>query len=300
MSIDVSVVICVYNGADTLGATLRAVRAQSLPRERYEVIVVDDGSTDDSARIAASFDVRLVRVAHRGLAAARNVGWRAAQAEWIAFTDDDCGPTRGWLQALRSAVEPRSTGGRILGAAGRIVGYPSPFAVPRYVERTGGFNTDRHLQHPTFPYAPMGNVMYRREALLAVNGLDERYSSYESCDLHTRLRRTYGGAFPYEPRAVVFHRHHTTWAAYFRQQRGYGRGLAQFMWHHRDEVTWSVRRELASWGHALALGAAALVPSAQEEALVRRGEFVKHVALRLGFLETFWSRRERRRWTTSP
>lgn len=295
MTLDTSVVICVYNGADTLADTLRAVSAQSVARERYEVIVVDDGSTDDSARIAAQFDVRLVQRPHRGLAAAKNAGWQAARGEWIAFTDDDCGPTRHWLRFLRQAVD-RDSSERALGAAGRTVGYPSSSAVPRYIELTGGFNTDRHLQHPIFPYAPSGNTLYRRAALAAVNGLDERYSSYEGCDLHTRLRRVYGGAFSYEARAVVLHRHYTTWRDFFRQQRGYGRGLAQFMWHYRHEVTWSLARELRAWAEVARLGPVALAPSAGDRALLRHGDFVRHLALRIGFFETYFSPRERRRW----
>ena len=297
MKPDVSVVICVYDGADTLATSLRSVCAQSFPRERYEVIVVDDGSTDDSARIASQFDVELLRRPHRGLAAAKNTGWQAARGDWVAFTDDDCAATRHWLRYLRAAVDPANGAERALGAAGRIVGFPLPQAVPRYVELTGGFNTDRHLQHPTFPYAPSGNVIYRREALVAVNGLDERYSSYESCDLHTRLRRRFGGAFRYEPRAVVLHRHYTTWRDYVRQQRGYGRGLAQFMWHYRHEVPWSAWRELRAWGDVVALAGAALVPVVGDGALLRRGNFLRHLALRVGFLETYFSRRERRRWS---
>jgi glycosyltransferase involved in cell wall biosynthesis len=293
MKPDTSVVICVYNGADTLAGSLRAVGSQSFPRPRYEVIVVDDGSTDDSARIASQFDVLLLRHPHRGLAAAKNTGWQAARGDWVAFTDDDCAPTRHWLRLLRQAVG-QSEG--VLGAAGRIVGYPSAAAVPRYIELTGGFNTDRHLQHPSFPYAPSGNVMYRREALVAVNGVDERYSFYESCDLHTRLLRNYGGGFHYEPRAVVFHRHYTRWHEYCRQQRGYGRGLAQFMWHYRREVPWSPGREVQAWTRLLARGAAALVPGAGDGALVRRGDFLRHLALRVGFFETYFNRRERRRW----
>jgi len=296
MTPDVSVVICVYNGADTLADSLRAVTQQSLARERYEVLVVDDGSTDDSARIASQFDVQLLQRPHRGLAAAKNAGWQAARGEWVAFTDDDCGPTRQWLRFLRQAVEPNPPDERVLGAAGRTVGYPSPMAVPRYVELTGGFNTDRHLQHPTYPYAPSGNTMYRRAALAAVNGLDERYGSYEGCDLHTRLRRVCGGAFHYEPRAVVLHRHYTTWREYFRQQLAYGRGLAQFMWHYRSEVPWSSWHELRAWGRVLALGAAALAPVTGDDGLLRRGDFVRHLALRVGFCATYFSRRERRRW----
>jgi glycosyltransferase involved in cell wall biosynthesis len=296
LSLALSVVICVYNGADTLADCLRAVEQQSFPRREFEIIVVDDGSTDGSDQIARKFDVRVLKGPHRGLSAARNIGWRAAQSEWVAFTDDDCGPTRNWLQFLWRAVQAGQPNGRVLGAAGRIVGFPSDCAPPRYVELRGGFNTDRHLAHPRFPYAPMGNVLYRREAIEQVNGLDERYRTYESCDFHTRLCQTYGGAFFYEPNAIVFHRHYSTWKDYFRQQRGYGRGLGQFMWHYRAQVHWSLREEAVEWGKVLALASAAALPGDDERALVRHGDFVKHLALRIGFAETFWSREERRRW----
>lgn len=296
MSLAVSVVVCVYNGADTLSDCLRALTAQGLRRDAYEILVVDDGSSDNSADIAQRFGVRVQRCPHRGLAAARNTGWKLAQGEWVAFTDDDCGPTRNWLSFLLRAVKEDGLNTRVLGAAGRIVGFPSGAAVPRYIEARGGFNTDQHLAHPQFPYAPMGNVMYRRDALALVNGLDERYSSYESCNLHTRLRLSYGGEFYYEPRAVVLHRHYTTWRAYFRQQRSYGRGMAQFMWHYRDHVAWSLRREAGAWLNLILMGSAALVPAADDRALVRRGDFVKHLAQRIGFAGTYWSRRERARW----
>ncbi len=293
---DISVVICVYNGAETLAGCLTSIQAQNFPTHRFEVIVVDDGSSDGSAQIAADFGARVLSGPHRGLATARNLGWQAAAAEWVAFTDDDCSPTRNWLAFLWRAVHSGDEHERALGAAGRIIGFPSTLAVPRYIEAAGGFNTDLHLAHPLFPYAPMGNIIYRRQALAAVGGLDERYDAYESCDLHTRLRRSYGGAFFYEPRAVVLHRHHTTWRAFFRQQRWYGRGMGQFMWRYRQEAPWPLRRELAAWGQVLALGVAALSPGAGESALQRRGDFVRQLALRSGFVQTYWSRKERRRW----
>jgi glycosyltransferase involved in cell wall biosynthesis len=296
MSANISVVICVYNGADTLADCLRAVEAQSLARDQFEIIVVDDGSTDDSAEVARRFQVRLQQGPHRGLAAARNTGWRTALGEWVAFTDDDCAPTRNWLLLLQCAVQRCQPGERVLGAAGRIVGFTSNLDVPRYVELRGGLNTDQHLEHPLFPYAPMGNAMYRREALEVVRGLDERYYTYESCDLHTRLRREYGGEFYYEPRAIVFHRHHTAWQDYFRQQYGYGRGVAQFMWHYRQEVPWSAHNELAAWVRVLKQGSAALAPATYQRTLLRRGDFVKHLARRIGFTRTYWDRRERTRW----
>ena len=95
---------------------------------------------------------------------------------------------------------------------------------------------------------------------------------------------------------MVFHRHHISWRDYFRQQRGYGRGLAQFMWHYRHEVPWSPGHEVRAWARLIALAAAALVPGAGDSALVRRGDFLRHLALRVGFFETYFSRRERQRW----
>lgn len=296
MTVKVSVVVCVYNGAATLSDCLRALEAQSLPRESFEIIVVDDGSTDDSAQVARCFNVRLQQCPHRGLAAARNTGWQLARGEWVAFTDDDCGPVRTWLEYLLRAVEQDGADSHVLGAAGRIVGFPATADVPRYVELRGGFNTEQHLQHPRFPYAPMGNALYRREALELVGGLDERYSAYESCDLHTRMRLSYGGRFYYEPGAVVLHRHYTTWRQYFRQQYGYGRGIGQFMWHYRDQVSWSLARELGAWAQVLKLGGAALLPGNNERGLMRRGDFVKQLAQRLGFAVTYWSPQERARW----
>ncbi len=89
MSVDFSVIIAVYNGASTLARALESVLAQTLPPR--EVIVVDDGSTDASAAIAASFgpQVKVLRQGNRGVAAARNVGVAAAQGSWIAFLDAD-------------------------------------------------------------------------------------------------------------------------------------------------------------------------------------------------------------------
>ena len=96
----VSVVVPAYNAAATIGATLLALRGQDLDGP-YEVIVVDDGSSDGTRTVvsAAGEGVQLVRQAHEGPAAARNHGVRVARAPLIAFTDSDCVPEPGWLRA---------------------------------------------------------------------------------------------------------------------------------------------------------------------------------------------------------
>ena len=102
----VAVIVPAADAAATIRATLAALAAQDLT-EPYEVVVVDDGSTDDTAAVAerAAGPVRVIRQDRRGASIARNRGVAATQAPLIAFTDADCVPTRGWLRAGVTALE---------------------------------------------------------------------------------------------------------------------------------------------------------------------------------------------------
>jgi glycosyltransferase involved in cell wall biosynthesis len=265
------------------------------PAGGFETIVVDDGSTDATAAIARQYGVRLVRQANAGASAARNAGMRVAYGTWIAFLDADCVPARGWLAAF-AAVVARDDGPR-LGAAGSTVGLPTQAPAARYVSLSGGLDARRHLEHPRWPFPPSGNVVYRRDALVAVGGFDERFRTYEACDLHDRLRKREDAAFTFVPQAVVMHHHRTTWPAYWRQQVGYGIGYAQFLRSRAREIPWSLGRELREWAAIARLGFRAALPQRDADAtLVRRGTFVKHLAQRVGFARTYWSRAERARW----
>ena len=292
----VSVVVPAYNSAATLGDCLRALTSQSLPREQFEVIVVDDGSTDDTAAIAHRYGVRVIGQINAGAASARNAGWRAAVGCWIAFTDADCVPARGWLRALLAAVRAETGVAMPLGAAGATIGLASTTPAARFVDVTGGLDAQRHLTHPRFPFAPSANMMYRRDALAAVNGFDERYRTYEACDLHGRLIRADAGRFTFEPAAVVLHRHRASWKAYWRQQVAYGFGLAQFTHHRSSEIRWSIGHELGAWGGTAKAGIRALGPARGDERLARRGTFVKQLAQRIGFCSFYWNPAERAKW----
>jgi glycosyltransferase involved in cell wall biosynthesis len=296
MTLQLSIIIPAHNAEHTLADCLRAIEAQSIPHSDYEVIVVNDGSTDGTASVAEAFDVRLVHQKHRGGAPARNSGIKEAKGEWIASTDADCLPSRMWLSHLLNTVHQNNGGKKVLGAAGRILGYPSDSPVSRYIDLTGGIDTERHLAHPTFPYAPLGNVMYQRTALNEVGGLNENYSHYPGPDLHFRLCQQYGGQFFFEPRAVVFHHHPTNWKWYGRQQFGYGSGYAQLLLDYQDHFSWSIWQEMRAWGQVGESAIAACWPGRDDRALVRRGLFAKHLAQRLGFMSTYWNSRERQRW----
>lgn len=113
-----SVVIPTLNEQAHLGACLDAILSGTRPPD--EIIVADGGSVDRTVQIAQAHGAKVVHNAQVNAAAGRNVGWRAAQGEMIAFTDGDCIPEPGWLAGLESAMEANSAdgvGGRILPAA---------------------------------------------------------------------------------------------------------------------------------------------------------------------------------------
>ncbi len=296
MTIRISVIIPVYNGAHTIGACLNALAGQSLPRNDFEVIVVDDGSTDNTAAIVSRQPAHLITQKNQGAPAARNRGIDNAQGQWAAFTDADCMPSRTWLECLLKAVQKGTNPNNVLGAAGRIIGYSSKTEASRFVDLVGGLNSEPHLSHPKYPFAIFANVMYRRDALLAVGGADPRFYTYDACDLHTRLMRNCPGKFYFEPRAIVLHYHRPTWKAYWRQQMGYGKGLGQFYWHYRHEIPWSMGREITAWLGLTPLALAAMRLGKSDEAIVRRGRLVKDLAQRVGFVKTYFNRNERKRW----
>ncbi|MBN1441355.1 MAG: glycosyltransferase family 2 protein, partial [Planctomycetes bacterium] len=101
----ISVIVPARNASATLPGCLLALRAQSYPRDRFEVIVVDDGSTDNTAAVAAKFWARVISIPPSGPAVARNRGVKESKGEILLFTDADCAPTPGWISRLVSAFD---------------------------------------------------------------------------------------------------------------------------------------------------------------------------------------------------
>jgi glycosyltransferase involved in cell wall biosynthesis len=301
-AIDVSVVIPAYQAEATIAHCLDGVRSQRYPSDRCEIIVVDDGSRDATGSIARRYaGVRVITRKNGGAAAARNCGWREATGTWIAFLDSDCVPSRGWLSALLEVVTTPDEAGPALGAAGKTLGLDSGSEAARFADLIGSLDAERYLSHPRWPFAPSCNLMYRRDALVACDGFDERFVTYEACDLHTRLREYDPGRFTYVSRAVVWHRHRSSWKAYWKQQVAYGAGYAQFARRRSNDIPWSLSAEARAWLDTAGLAIRAAFPGAQSppnERLVMRGQFVKSLAQRVGFDATYWNIQERGRWTT--
>lgn len=215
MTIQVSVVVPTYQRPRLLARCLDRLAAQDYDREAYEIIVVDDAVCLQTERVVKAWDDRypvvryLAAPATRGPAAARNRGWQAALGEIIAFTDDDCLPTRGWLRAGVAAF----VNGQV-GVMGRIV-------VPLPPHPTDYERDQSHLERSEFVTA---NCFYQRQALVEVGGFDERFTEAwrEDSDLHFRLQDRYDSAryFASAPAAVVHHPPRpASWGVSLLQQR---------------------------------------------------------------------------------
>ncbi len=102
---ELSVVIAVRNRPEGIRRAIEGVLRGTVPRERFELIVVDNGSTDGTAAVAAAAGARVIDEAVPNRCRARNRGADAAAGKWLAFIDSDCVPEPGWLDALLHATE---------------------------------------------------------------------------------------------------------------------------------------------------------------------------------------------------
>jgi len=180
-----SVVIPVWNSPDLLGKCLRAIANQSYPRERFEVLVVDNGSTDTTAEVASSFPfVRLLFEPSPGSYCARNRGLLEAKGEYVVFTDADCVPDVGWLAAAARATSELRPFGIIGGQINLFrVGTSRSRACEAY-EHLVAFDQQRKIANGQCATA---NWLSPTTLLLAIGGFDAKLKSGGDTDLARRI-----------------------------------------------------------------------------------------------------------------
>ena len=249
---DVSVVVCSHDGASHLPAVLASLRAQTLDGQRFETLVVDDGSSDPTSAIAVEHGARVITLTENcGLAAARNAGAREARAPIIAFTDDDCVCEPGWLEALLAPFADPA----VLAVSGDVTpAGPDSFNV-RFLQRRNPLAplSGVFLDAPSPPrrlaiyvrglllgppllapgerlYSVVGaNMAFRRELLDELGGFDEafRFGSEEE-ELCIRIHAEHEAAkIIFAPRAMVTHTFAPRLSDTLRRSRAYGRGNAR-------------------------------------------------------------------------
>jgi glycosyltransferase involved in cell wall biosynthesis len=215
-----SIVICSYNGAATIRDTLSALERLSYPD--FEVIVVNDGSTDATPAIASEYDVRLISTENCGLSSARNTGFRAARGEIIAYIDDDAYPDADWAKYLALTY----LGGDYAGVGGPNLAPPGDGLIADCVANSPGGPVHVLLTDTVAEHIPGCNMSFRKSALEAVNGFDHRYrAAGDDVDLCWRVQAKVG-EIGFHPAAMVWHHRRNSLRMYWRQQQGYGKAEA--------------------------------------------------------------------------
>ena len=206
-----AVVVPAYNAADTITGCVAALRQQ-----HYEgpvaIIVVDDGSTDDTAALARAAGATVITTPRGRPAAARNAGARAAETDIICFTDADCVPYPDWLREISTPLADPA----VVAAKGTYATRQRSL-VARFVQLEYEDKYDRLRSQSTIDFIDTYSCAYRRDVLLGSGGFDERFHYLEDQELSFRLAAR-GHRMVFRPAAVVEHRHSATLHAYLRKK----------------------------------------------------------------------------------
>ncbi|MGQ9684104.1 MAG: glycosyltransferase [Anaerolineae bacterium] len=246
---EVSVIVPTYNRPQALRECLEALAAQTYPKQRLQVVVVDDGSpqapTGAVAAVQARLEVTLLCQDRKGPAEARNRGAEVAKGEYIAFTDDDCRPAPGWLQRLVEHL--RMWAGCVVGGHTVNALTSNPYATAsqmlidylyEYYNGNPGrarFLTSNNLAMPAATFRALGGF-----SRAYVRAAAEDRDFCDHC-LHAGIRMVY------VPEAVVYHAHRMGLRDFWRQHFHYGRGAAIYRQTHARRWLTAVRVEPSSF-----------------------------------------------------
>lgn len=237
----ISVIVCSYNGQRTLRDCCEGLLKLEYPD--YEIILVNDGSTDMTAAIGEEYGVRVITTENHGLSKARNIGLEAATGEIVAYIDDDARPDAHWLTYL-AATFMRS---EYVGVGGPNIAPPGDGLIADCVANAPGGPIHVLLSDQEAEHIPGCNMAFRKSHLQAIGGFDPQFRiAGDDVDICWRLQQC-GWKLGYSPAATVWHHRRNSVRAYWKQQKNYGKAeaLLERKWPEKynaaGHLTWSGR-----------------------------------------------------------
>ncbi len=201
--VDVSVIVPAYNAQSHLDDCLTALENQSLARDLYEIIVVNDGSQDNTGAIANQFNVTVINQQNQGPAVARNEGVRHASGEIVVFTDADCVPDKLFLEEILKPFDNPA----IVAVKGayrtRQTGIWARFAQVEFMERYAKLSRSENID-----FVDSYAAAFRKDVFEKVGGFDAHFpvANNEDVDLSYKIAHL-GSMMAFNPKAIVYHIH---------------------------------------------------------------------------------------------
>ena len=250
----ISVVVCTYNGSKTIRDCMEGLLAVEYPD--FEVIVVNDGSTDGTAEIVREYGFRVITTKNHGLSSARNTGMKAASGEIVAYLDDDAYPDPDWLTYLAAAF----MNSRHAAIGGPNIPPKGDGPIAECVANAPGGPVHVLLSDLEAEHIPGCNMAFRKTALQEISGFDPAFrAAGDDVDVCWRLQEK-GFTLGFSPAAMVWHHRRNSVVAYWKQQVGYGKAeaLLEKKWPEKynaaGHLTWGGR--VYGNGHTRMLGRA--------------------------------------------
>ena len=209
--IDVSIVVPVYNGQDTIDSCVKSLLETDYPQDQFEIIVVNNNSNDKTLEILEAYkkDISIIHENRRGPSAARNAGILNARGKYIAFTDADCIVDKQWLANIIKPLQRKKIG--IVG--GKTSTVPGSNHIEQFCEKLHDHSKSLKRKRPR---AVSLNWASRKEVLQEQGMFDEDFIRAQDTELSFRISQA-GYKFEYAPKAIVYHKEASTYKQLFHK-----------------------------------------------------------------------------------
>jgi len=214
---DISIIIPTYNSSKYIEKCLTAISDNNYPKEKFEIIVIDNGSTDETLSIVHKFTPNSFVYERVNISALRNLGVSKAKGSLVAFIDSDCIISKDWIA---SAIKIADNNPNNLGAAGYPYSLPDD---PSWLERA--WDTTVHARRKEKNFLSAGNILMRRSTFIRLGGFDEKMVTGEDYELCQRIRKA-GLTIIFSPhlRAVHLGNPKSVYQL-FKKELWYGKGM---------------------------------------------------------------------------
>lgn len=281
--ITASIVVPAFNEEKGIARCIEGLLAQDYPREAFEVIIVDNNSSDRTFEIIGSYPVKGVHEKKRGRASARNAGIREARGEFIVFLDADCVPEKIWLKTLLSGFTDESIGC----VAGEILPPEPEIFLHQYLAKSQYFSQKITMQNAFLPFAQTGNAAYRKEVLDQVGLFDESLLSGQDADLSWRMQIETGKKVFLVEEARVYHPYPSRYKSFFKQRLRHAYGSVGLYKKYQGQMSRKLAKETYWEYRALAKQlprhmVGAMRADGPDEAKEQRINFIAQCASKLG------------------